>query len=210
MSKLFLRSFRLNITVPVGPISEKKVQKIQQVLGEEFPLATGVDNVSTMLVNPTKQAVLLFAPQQVTFGLDGENVNPDFEYMKSTIYVAIEALLVDPIGKAGIHIVGNYPYYKSSMDDSFKFLSIPKKELQAGLAGLKGVGLRFLIDRGEDTWEYKVEPLIKNPNFYFLEAICGITKDLPLDDIIKIAEEAYTYFIGDWRTIAEESLIGRG
>lgn len=134
---LLLRSFRLNITAQVGSLTEKKAQKVQEVLGKDFPVVSGIDNHSAALINPSKQAVLVLTPPQITFGLDGENIEPDFNYIKSVISMTMEALLLDPFGKAGVHIVGNYPFNKSTMDDSFKYLNVTKEELRSGIAGIR-------------------------------------------------------------------------
>lgn len=210
MIQLFVKSFRINIGVPFGVLNETKLGKIKEKLGDDFTIFAPTGGQAAFITNSKKHSVIVLAPNQLSFGFDGENVIPDFEYVFDIIQSIFDLVLLEPVGPSGIQIVGNYNASLSTMEDSFKFLTVDKDILSTGIKGLKGVGLRFLIDHEKDTWEYKVEPFIKNPGIWFAEAICGNNDTLPLTTVIEIAKEAYDYFVGDWRIITEESLIGRG
>lgn len=210
MIQLLVKSFRLNIGAPVGFLNEVKLRKTKERLGDDFSIIAPIDGQAAFITNGSRHSIIVLAPNQITFGFDGENIIPDFNFMQDTLQTVFDTLLLDPVGPSGTQIIGNYNVTTSAMDSSFEFLAITKEELADGIKGLKGVGFRFLLDHGQDTWEYKVEPLIKNPDIWFIEAICGNNENLPLPTIIKTTKEAYEYFVGDWRRITEECLLGRG
>lgn len=199
------------MAVSVGPLGEKKILKVKEQLGADFVAVSPHDQPGIIIVNPSKQIVLILTSQQITFGADGDNVVPDFDYIRQTLTGVFDVLLLDPIcTSSGVQIVGNYSFDGSSMNDSFRLLNADRKELETGIMGIKGVGFRFLIDHNPDTWEYKIEPLIANPSFYFVEAICGNSKALPLNEVINIANNVYANFVGDWGRITEKYLLERG
>jgi hypothetical protein len=210
VSGFLMRSFRINIIAPVGPIGEAKIRKLQEVL-EGFSIEAKIEPGGIILLHPESRGTLVLAPQQITLGFDQDELVPNFEFIRETFSKMFETLLLDPVGQSTVQIMGTIAVETgSSMENSIKRFALSSEPATYGITGLKGVGLRFLIDHEPDIWEFKVEPFIKDESFYFLEAICGNNQTLTLEQILAVSQEAYTSFVGNWRTIAEEYLIERG
>lgn len=209
MPELLTRGFRLNITAPIGVLTEPKVKALQERLQELFPIVAGFDDQNAIFANPEKQQVLVVLPQQLTFGVDGSDIGGliDFDIMQETFSRAFEALLLERKGVHTTQIMGTYDANGTSMDCSFALLRDKRENLAQGISGLKGVGLRFLIDHGDDVWEYKLEPFIKDPKFYFAEALCAVKQEMSLEEIIVTSKQVYTYYTGDWRKVTVEYLL---
>lgn len=203
-------SFSINIVAPVGVLGDTKVKKLHESLKDYLPIVASVDMQNAVLVNPEKPAILIVNPGQITINMEGQNIYPDFDYFMSLLHQTFDTLLLDSLVTGGIRIVGHIPFTEDTMDYSFNFITTKKEDLIPGIKGLRGVGLRFLLDHGQDMWEYKVEPFIKDPRSFFIEAICGFSQPITIENVIETAKEAYTYFTGDWESISRECLIGRG
>ena len=208
MEDYSVKSFRLNVLGDIGSMNEVRIKKIKECLGPDFQSPTIIDR-AVIVINPIKKCLFIIGPQQITFGMDGEAIDvPDFEYMQVKFTELFAGLLIDPVAQSGVQIVAHYVTAGSSMEGSFKFLAVPKSSLNTGMKNIAGVGLRLLTEEEGDTWEYKVEPFIKDPTCYFLEAVCG-NKLLPLESILSRAKLAYTYFTNEWKDVFEEHLLVR-
>lgn len=197
MGKLLIKYVRINIPAKVGPVNEPKITKLQDVMGKDFPVATGLGVRNFIFVNPLKGMSMFINAQQISFGFDEVKVTPDFSLAQQYLDKAFDTLLLDKKGKAVIQIAGHYDVADSSFDRSLTdFLSLDKEALISTWPELMGIGLRFIAKKDDDLFEFKLEPLLKDKSLFYVEGVFNIKAVATLTSITKSAEDAYTYFIG--------------
>lgn len=166
------------------------------------------EDQNLIFINPEKGSNLVLTPRQITIGFDGDNFIFDFEWLGHEMSKVFDVLLLDKKGSPLVHLIGHYPSNGiSSMEKSLEaFLPGQKETLKKAWPNLMGLGLRFLEKHGNDIWEFKLEPFIRDPRFYFLEGIFN-HQEVPLDVIPQLAEKAYTYFKENLWGIARDYFI---
>ncbi|PGL32164.1 hypothetical protein [Bacillus cereus] len=199
MSKLNTVHFKIVLNTNVGTINEKKADIIADKFKEDFPIKVsqekqGLGNVF-YLANPLTKEAILVEENKVTYQIDSEaRVEPNFVTIKENLKKLYSTLLLDEDAEVIIHYIGSTAATtENAMEESTTKLSAGQ-EIKQQMENLKGIGLRFLIEHRTGLWEYKVEPLINDPRFYFIEMICNINKQKSIDEIVHVAEESYIDF----------------
>jgi len=207
MDKLHLQTFRLNVSVNVGSLNQKKGKALTTALKPFF--SSGVvrsDNGAVILSEESTRKFVLVTAQQITYGQDDLSSGVDFEKMQQILNAVAEALLVEGATPSSVQIVANMQSDLSTMAQSLSFLSIDS----SGLSGLSGVGLRFLFKRESAAWEMKIEPYIRDDSAWFIEAICGNADPVDISEVSKAAKVAYDVFEVEWSAFAARLLKGVG
>jgi len=194
-----MQTFRINLKTNVGALSNKKVDALVAALKPFFPsMAFNLNGEMLLMVDDATKTVILLTGEQITFGQDEFTSPLDFDKIQKVINCVYDTLLLDSDTVVGVQLIGCFDHGSSTMDPSLTKLAIPSADLKGQLKGLSGVGYRFLIDHGEDVWELKVEPFLRDQNKWFMEALCGTSKPSDIASVAKISSEAYTCFKGEW------------
>ncbi|WP_333594577.1 hypothetical protein [Anaerospora hongkongensis] len=205
MGKINLKNTRINISAPVGVLTEAKIKKIEEeFVNGDFQILNQIQNQILFLGNPETGTSLLIASSQISVGFEGA---PDFDWAFDSLTKVFNAMLLDSVGSSAIHIIGHVESEGSAMDSSLGFTRVQASEIKAAYPSLAGVGLRFIEKHGDDIWEFKVEPLLKDEKFYHIEGVFNYKEKNDLKVITENAKAAYTYYTTTLTELAERLFV---
>lgn len=191
-----LRRVALQFRTAVGPITEAKLRIAREALAPSFGvgLLPGPGHGVLLSEQPDLDAMVL-EEQMIMLQRDAEHVEaPDFERWGSHLRTITDRLALEQSAPVTFHYVGVLASEPGSMAQSLKSLNATPDFVGNGLPPLEGVGLRFLARREADIWEFKLEPFLRDPRYYYLEGICGVGKALALGDVVSGASLSFNMF----------------
>lgn len=180
-----LTTIRLECAAEAGSLSEKKKQALHTRFHERYPLqAEGQPGPAFLLADPTTKASIVITPSSVLFSREGDNLGLLPGDLWSDVDAVFGLLMLDSPCPVGLFVTGMLP---AALEDSFglsveRFLHDPAAWRQ-DWSSLRGVGLRFLFEEAEARGDIRVEPLIRDPQFFHVELSLKPARRLALNEI---------------------------
>ena len=161
------------IQAPVGPITNKRVERILQTLGASNAMVLKPEvppDHAAVIVLPDKLLQIQCFPQQINCGFEGK-ADAKLDDAAEQAVKVLDALAVEPT-RIAARLVAHLMLGESSPGVLGRMLS-DKARILGGLLGQPawGVGLRFFVERGDGHGEYKVEPLIADRSKAYVEYV---------------------------------------
>ena len=187
--------FSINLVQPVGKLNDAKIALIRSRMGNRFPLtATPDDNPALLFfLNPSQQESLIIGPNQIGVQIEGDDIAPDIDLMTSWLEDVVSALVLSEVSAFSIRCVAHYSAEGANAAQASLGSLKNSSEIEDLVPDTWGVGLRFLR-RGSGTTpmsELKVEPLLHDPSFYFVEAMHNMPETTMLAEVAAVAKHAY-------------------
>lgn len=190
---LAFKKVAVGMLTPIGALNDAKLEKLQEVFAARFPLIGRQEGgESTVLVNPNARKSIVIAADRIILEYNGDNVSVGEEDI-SQISDDLHALSVTLLLNKSFSFAVNLVAHARSAEGNALVASMKALSESNEWNNLSGVGLRLLFER-EDIWEYKLEPLLSDRAFYFLEAICNTTT-ASLHNIKQLIEEAMQFIV---------------
>lgn len=187
--------FSINLMQPVGKLNDAKIALIRSSTGNRFPLTAIPENNPALLffLNSSGQESLIVGPNQISVQIEGDDIAPDIDLMTSWLEKVVSALVLNTVSTCSIRCVAHCSVEGT---DAAQASLGSLKDLSAitdVIPGVWGVGLRFLRESNDTTTmsELKVEPLLLDPSFYFIEATYNMPETTMLTEVAATAKHAY-------------------
>lgn len=188
------KSIRIVAPYNIGNMGEKKIDAITKSLKERNINITGKvntpDGMVVLLVDNGKQNIAFLSNQIILIS----NIKPDgieYEYLGNTFQYILDILLIDDNLKFVINLEGDTSTANSHEESKRTF----ENHFQGLPDDIYGVGYRFLIKDEDFVGEFKIEPMLGNPQLFYYQLILNSVNDnkikFTINQVKKEIEKAY-------------------
>ncbi len=197
-------AIKVSFLKEVGELSPQRISAASEVLGKEYPNITKL-SIGTVFVNPQTRKHFLLASNQLTVGLDGAELEPDFERIQKDFLSLFSALMLDQTSNTLFDFVGVFPdKIDNAFKSSFSLLDRDKRGLCGEIPGIDGVGLRFFYKTGNLVGDFKIEPFVQDTTKYFMQLQLSSADPLnSIEEVINLAKDIFEQFTGPLGDFAE-------
>lgn len=157
----------------IGSLNEKKIKAILDKCSNKYVHAEVLANNNSLLisnVDNTKQIQVF--PNQITINrVNFEDFQNEIQDIQQDIAMIIDALMLEDItNSAVLTITDIQPFNDNTMEFTKSF--VPNVLRSSFNENLLGSGFRFFL-KGENGLlnEFKIEPLVSNNNYLFIQGI---------------------------------------
>lgn len=183
-----ITGIKLNFIKNIGDMSEKKIELFIKEFSDEFPGKNNIANGLLLTKNIGNATVksLFLVQNQVTYGIEGENVEPNFYEPENFAKRIFDKLYLD----YKCTVVCNYSCLVKS-DDIFESL---KNKMDFKLKDdekIQGVGFKIFINNDLYTGNFVFEPFLRDEKYMFCSLEIQIIKVSSLKEIVKEAEKIF-------------------
>ena len=169
-------------------MSEKRTELLVKEFSKEFPnrniIPMGLilsKNIDNSIVNS-----LFIVPNQVTYSMDGENIQPNFYDAKDFAKRIFDKLYLD----YKCTIVCNY----SCIVEADGISELLKNKVGIQLKDqqeIQGIGIKILLNTNEYTGNFIFEPFLRDKKYMFCSLELQIINSSSLNEIVKEAEKVF-------------------
>lgn len=190
-----LISFKINFLKNIGEMSEKKEEMITKKLISNFPIKQPIPGgiVYNKSINSTTNKSLFVLQNQVTYSIEGDNVETNFHEAKNFAKKVFDILYLDYkcLGicnyTALIEDNGVFENFRNKLD-----INLDGNETSA----IQGVGIKLFIDNTEYTGNFVFEPLIRDTRFIFCSLDLQFKNISGVNNIVVESEKVIKEFLG--------------
>jgi hypothetical protein len=174
---------QISVTIPIqlGRITEKMKTRLHEVLSKEVGFINiGEGSVGIVFLPQNNQENLVINSDRITYTKLGNNF--DNKRFVKIFTILLDILMLDSNSKFVIDLRGLIKTDNSHTSSLERF----KENYSSTLENYKqvyGIGYRFLIDDADSKGEFKIEPLIQDKQFYFLQNIIDSKNVLNIENI---------------------------
>lgn len=213
---LEINSIKHNLLTLLGSLSDKKIEKLDNLLLEMYPeKQSPVDGVLIYL-NPDKHSFIVFSPNQISFVLEGtglKNYNEVIDSWEELSNKILDMFLMENECKAYEIDLGGLAKTidgknKSAANKSIKdFINIHHEELKK-IGEPVAVGFRYVFNKNDFIYDCKVEPLLSNlSQFLFTMNVKGNNGKYSVKDTFDNLKDNIIFFNGQWFTLVKDKVL---
>lgn len=192
-----LKRLQIDLSQNFGEIGNKKIELLKKEL-EDFYTEVQQINNGVILVNKEQESHLLITNNQVSLYYNDINDEEDF-YVKAEFKNIIEKVFNKLLLEDEVKAVSTITYLieetnntmeksKEILTDNDKYSFIDDKE------EIKGIGYRFIQENEVSLSEFKIEPLISNDKYWFIETRINFNEQNTINNILNEIEEKLKNF----------------
>lgn len=180
----FIHNFtKITVKAKLGSLSDSRVAEVHSRLKASFPrLSRDKQAGLVLMVDSARLRAVILGTDDFTVSFDKTGADPDLTLASQTIKDVLDALLVTGEYEATIRTVGTLP--SRTGDSMSETLGLSKMHVSGSRwEQLKGIGLRLLYDHEGGLSELKLEPLLMDPTYYYIESIVNLNRPSNPDSI---------------------------
>lgn len=211
-----IKSLKFNLHTNIGELNEKRMKVLRNIIqtndfNSEQP---GPSNIILFTNSESKQA-LLITDSQIHFAFDECEITSIENYVKIVENYSKEifdALLLDDKFNFNLEIIGEVPNSvggkKAALEKSLeKFTSASRKTLKENLKEIEMVGLRFVNKIDNKSYDSKIEPLVRDNNYFYIYQVITYLYSQNIDTIRNNVNEDLNYFKGDFFAFLKNNFL---
>lgn len=191
---LVFKAIKVHMQVMVGQINEKRLRPLVDALAKEgfkSRLAFNVPGIGFR--NEKANETVLVFPEQLTVSQEGLEVHADFCRLEELAKTSLRHLNLEyQVNSAGFDMIAHVPFAERNMLTESQRLVAPCATLK--VPGVEGVGLRFFLTIDGVLSEFRVEPLLRNPENLFLQLLHDWPSPILVSDVVSKARELHSLF----------------
>jgi len=194
---LTVTDVKITFMKDLGELSEKKLNQINDEIKVFYP-SFGKFPFGFLYANNDTRQQLIIAPGQLT--VDAQ-ANINFDSIKTIVNKVFDILLLDSPTISVIVCTGLISHGESAFSKSLSFLEENLKGKVETLGMINGIGLRFFTNKEGEKGEFKIEPFVRDPSYFYVERI--IQNDMmPLSEALESCNRTYMGFKEEYATFA--------
>lgn len=221
---MVISSIKLNLLYPIGSISQRKLDSLDQLLLEDYPLKQIPDGKTVIYVNAQKGMSLIIGPAQISFGMESiEKLVPRNEnqsYIEETISmwnsmakaIALALMLDEECDAVEIDFAAFVSTLKDkgkeAADNSIQKFSPIHRQALKEICEPIAVGLRYIYEREQMLYDCRIEPSLANLSQYFYTMNTKTKKNThSFEEAFTMLEANLEFYQGQWFTFIKDSIL---
>lgn len=161
-------NIRIDFIKQVGDLSNKKIERLQESLKDKFSIIDKLQYGGYIFINELKKLFLIVTNNQVTLEIRGVDVTYDKSLLYDIIEKVFDILLLDEETEVLLNIVGLVENTPSTFDKSLEFIQNHNID---NIDNIYGVGYKFFIKDEKYIGELKIEPLVRDDKYFYIQYI---------------------------------------
>ncbi|KGG79637.1 hypothetical protein [Caloranaerobacter azorensis] len=181
-----VNNIRIDFIKQVGDLSNKKIEKLQKDLKDKFSAIDKLQYGGYIFINELKNLFLIVTNNQVTLEIRGVNVTYDKSFLYDILKKVFDILLLDEETEVLLSIVGLIKSVSSTFNKSLKFIENHSID---NIDSIYGVGYKFFMKEGKYIGELKIEPLVRDDKYFYIQYIMSSNRrEYPVREILDDVE----------------------
>jgi hypothetical protein len=168
----------------IGDLSNKKIEKLHEELKSFLPIVNRLQ-FGYIFANEETGMFLVILDKQVILETRGSEEKFNRNQVHEIIKIVFDVLLLDEETQVILDVIGTVKDVKSTFNKSLAFIN----NINDNMDEIYGVGYKLFIKNEEYIGELRIEPLVKDDTYFYIEYIMSSKGKNKLERILEDVEK---------------------
>lgn len=181
---LSITNIKITLMKLIGDLSNKKIEKLHEELKSFLPIVNRLQ-FGYIFANEETGMFLVILDKQVILETRGSEEKFNRNQVHEIIKIVFDVLLLDEETQVILDVIGTVKDVKSTFNKSLAFIN----NINDNMDEIYGVGYKLFIKNEEYIGELRIEPLVKDDTYFYIEYIMSSKGKNKLERILEDVEK---------------------